>query len=146
MKTVKTTKLTLIATATVAAIIALPAAAHADKSDYQFLAPSGNIACGQFTTTIVDGTKIGVFCDIRSYTWSECGGHGQRFVLSQEIAGAFYVCNTNSADPALPTLPYGQMRSVAGPFTCDSEPSGMTCTDSSTGHFFRVSGESYQLG
>jgi len=30
--------------------------------------------------------------------------------------------------------------------TCDSEPSGMTCTDSSTGHFFRISRESYQLG
>ncbi len=30
--------------------------------------------------------------------------------------------------------------------TCDSEPSGMTCTDSGTGHFFRVSRDSYQLG
>jgi len=26
------------------------------------------------------------------------------------------------------------------------EPTGMTCTDSGTGHFFRVSRESYQLG
>jgi hypothetical protein len=37
------------------------------------------------------------------------------------------------------------MQSV-GVITCDSEPAGMTCTDSSTGHFFRVSRESYQLG
>jgi hypothetical protein len=44
----------------------------------------------------------------------------------------------------LPTLSYGQTRS-ADPITCDSEASGMTCTDSSTGHFFRVSRESYQL-
>jgi hypothetical protein len=45
----------------------------------------------------------------------------------------------------MPTLEYGQTRS-AGTITCDSEPSGMTCTDSTAGHFFRVSGESYQLG
>jgi hypothetical protein len=47
--------------------------------------------------------------------------------------------------PGLPILPYGQMRS-AGPITCNSEASGVTCTDRSTGHFFRLSRESYQLG
>ena len=46
---------------------------------------------------------------------------------------------------ALPTLDYGQTRCL-GPITCDSEPTGMTCTDTSTGHFLRVSRESYQLG
>jgi serine/threonine-protein kinase len=35
-------------------------------------------------------------------------------------------------------LDYGQTRSV-GAITCDSEPSGMACTDSSTGHYFRRS-------
>jgi hypothetical protein len=47
--------------------------------------------------------------------------------------------------PGLPTLAYGQTRS-AGPITCDSELAGVTCTDNSTGHFFKVSRESYQLG
>jgi hypothetical protein len=47
--------------------------------------------------------------------------------------------------PGLWTLGYGQSLS-AGAITCDSEPTGMTCTDRSTGHFFRVSRESYQLG
>jgi hypothetical protein len=42
-------------------------------------------------------------------------------------------------------LNYGQTRS-AGAITCDSERPGMTCTDSGTGHFFRLSRESYQLG
>jgi len=42
-------------------------------------------------------------------------------------------------------LNYGQARS-AGTITCDSEPSGMTCTDSSTGHYFRMSRESNELG
>jgi hypothetical protein len=45
----------------------------------------------------------------------------------------------------MPTLDYGQMRSV-GAITCASEPSGVKCTDSSTGHFFRLSRESYELG
>jgi hypothetical protein len=41
-----------------------------------------------------------------------------------------------------PALAYGQTRSL-GALTCDSEPSGMTCTDGSTGHFFRISRDSY---
>ena len=44
-----------------------------------------------------------------------------------------------------PTLAYGQTQS-AGSITCDSEPSGATCTDASTGHFFWVSHDSYQVG
>ncbi len=47
--------------------------------------------------------------------------------------------------PGIPNLDYGQTRS-AGVITCDSEPSGMTCTNTTTGHFFTVSRESYQLG
>jgi hypothetical protein len=46
--------------------------------------------------------------------------------------------------PGLQTLDYGQTRSV-GLITCDSEPAAMTCTDNSTGHFFRVSSSSFQL-
>jgi hypothetical protein len=44
----------------------------------------------------------------------------------------------------MPTIDYGQTRS-AGQFACDSEPSGITCTDDSTGHFFGISRESDQL-
>jgi hypothetical protein len=42
-------------------------------------------------------------------------------------------------------LGYGQTRSL-GAITCDSETSGITCTDTSSGQFFRVSRDSYQLG
>jgi hypothetical protein len=45
----------------------------------------------------------------------------------------------------LAVLGYGQTRSL-GSITCDSEPADMTCTDSSTGHFFRVSQQSFQIG
>jgi hypothetical protein len=34
----------------------------------------------------------------------------------------------------------------AGAIACRSEQSAMKCTDTSTGHFFRVSRESYELG
>jgi hypothetical protein len=44
-----------------------------------------------------------------------------------------------------PTLDYGQTRSL-GSITCDSEPSGLTCTDTGSGHFFRLSRESYDVG
>jgi hypothetical protein len=50
-----------------------------------------------------------------------------------------------SGDYAPAPLDYGQKRSI-GAITCGSEPSGMTCTDASTGHFFRMSSESYDLG
>ncbi|WP_422227806.1 hypothetical protein [Mycobacterium sp.] len=33
-----------------------------------------------------------------------------------------------------------------GAITCSSEQSAMKCTDVTTGHFFRVSQESYELG
>jgi hypothetical protein len=46
---------------------------------------------------------------------------------------------------ATSALDYGQTRSI-GVMTCDSEPSGVTCTDNSSGYYFRVSHESYQLG
>jgi hypothetical protein len=47
--------------------------------------------------------------------------------------------------PVNETLAYGQARTF-GSITCDSESSGMTCTDSSTGHYFRISRDTYELG
>jgi hypothetical protein len=47
--------------------------------------------------------------------------------------------------PAKPTLDYGQTRNLDA-ITCGSEPIGITCTDSSTGHYFRISRESYDAG
>jgi hypothetical protein len=43
------------------------------------------------------------------------------------------------------TLGYGQTV-FAGTITCDSEPTGVKCTDTSTGHYFRLARESYELG
>jgi hypothetical protein len=48
-------------------------------------------------------------------------------------------------DPNGGTLGYGDTH-TAGQITCGSEPSGVTGTNSSTGHFFGISRESYELG
>jgi hypothetical protein len=43
------------------------------------------------------------------------------------------------------TLAYGQTKS-AGVMSSDGEQSGVTCTDSSTGHYFHVSRDVLELG
>jgi hypothetical protein len=142
------TKLSVIAAATIAATIALPATAHAGVPP-SFQTPSGNIMCW-----IADDTAA---CRIVDYTHpaqqrpSDCSSAEwpSTFWLSQgkpasvdcsdDPPGTYHGMRTSV------TLDYGQTKSV-GLMTCASEPSGVTCTDASTGHFFRVSRDSYELG
>jgi hypothetical protein len=150
MNTSKITKLALIASATVAATIALPATAHADFGSFQpFQSPSGNIYC--LIGMHGDGASS-ADCQVQQHTYAvppsgDChlGGWGSEFSLDQGKPVELVCQGGVLTVPPMPTLDYGQTRSV-GVITCDSEPAGMTCTDSSTGHFFRVSQESYQLG
>lgn len=148
MTTISRTKLTLTAMATAAVAIALPATANAGVPP-SFQTPSGNISCW-----IADNAAT---CSIDDYTY----GERQRpancspaewpngFWLSE---GKPATVDCNSYPPGThhglrtnTTLDYGQTKSV-GVMTCTSEPSGVTCTDTSTGHFFRVSRDSYELG
>ena len=43
------------------------------------------------------------------------------------------------------TLEYGQLQTI-GSIRCDSQPTGITCLDTNTWHFFSVSRQTYQLG
>jgi hypothetical protein len=152
MNTREITTLAAIATATVAATIALPAAARADITMNDFQSPSGDIVCEISTGSDRTG---GVFCDIGAYGpppyRPDCPqGWGVRFGLNQDNAPVSQ-CQEDTIIPGsrpsnrgLATLAYGKTAS-AGTITCDSEPTGIRCTDASTGHFFRVSQESYQL-
>jgi hypothetical protein len=145
--TIKITQFALIATATVAATIALPAPAHSSGG---FASPSGDIARDVFTRD--DGANFAT-CDIRDHTYAappkpascQLGGWGDRVNMVQGSAPGFSCHGDTNVVPGLATLRYGQTRS-AGPMTCDSEPSGVTCTDTSTGHYFRISRQSYELG
>jgi hypothetical protein len=145
-----TVKITLMAAASVAAMtIGPPRIAHAETA-YWFVSPSGNIGC-----MMGDVLNGGVMCDIKQYTYPRppdphnCTGHvnwGNRFSLNPGQAPDMPCHGDTVFAPELDrTLNYGQKQSL-GPIACDSEQTGMTCTDTSTGHYFRVSSDSYQLG
>lgn len=153
MNTRKITTLAAIATASIAGAISLSSIARADVTRREFQSPSGDIVCELSAGS--DGTGS-VFCDIGTYGpppyRPDCPqGWGVRFGLDQGNAPVSQ-CQEDTIIPGsrpsnrgLATLAYGKTAS-AGTITCDSEPTGITCTDASTGHFFRVSQESYQLG
>lgn len=132
----------------VAIMVVTPAAvAHADDFQ-QFQSPSGNIFCNM---PAFSGMSPEAVCEIVDRTWSppprsqDCVGEwGDRVTLVQGGWPAF-TCHTDTTrDPRLPVLAYGESRSVAN-LTCASAPDGVTCTDTGTGHFFRISRESFEL-
>jgi hypothetical protein len=142
--------------ATAATALHLAAVARADSDEYEFASPTGNIACNM--NMFEDGTGA-AYCEIRDHTWAvseatrgpfgracDLNFGGLEFYLDKGKAPALgcYEGAGNMSRPG-PALGYGQTHSV-GTITCGSEPSGVTCTDSSTGHFFRVSRETYQFG
>jgi hypothetical protein len=150
MKAAEINRLALIAAATVAATIAVPATAHAEITGYLFESPSENIGCTMIDHG--DGTGYAV-CRIHDHTWmapppgGDCHDAGDDVQVHRGDTPCVghWMGQIFEAPRSPPTLDYGQTRSV-GAITCDSEPSGVTCTDASTGHFFRVSRDSYQLG
>jgi hypothetical protein len=151
LSTGKITKLALIAAATAVATMAVPATARADDSNAQFFqSPSGNIHC--FVGMGKDNAYA--VCTIQHSTYAAPPGQCEsavgliwpQFELIQGDSPQNLSCVVGERNPPTwPTLDYGQTRSLDS-IGCDSEPPGVTCTDSSTGHFFRVSRESYQLG
>lgn len=133
----------------VAAIVALPATAYASPAPHKFITPSGNIWC--LVSDGVDGTN-GVVCEIREHTYTpppkptDCPlAWGDRVSLEPGSAPEVHCHGDTIFEPGTPTLPYGQARS-AGPIRCESQPTGVTCTEATTGHFFRISRESLDLG
>ena len=154
-------KFQTIAALSIASAAALPLAAVANAcggggdfpQDHDFTTPSGNIICSVYADS------SGVNCEIREHIWaapaSTIGPYGRPCDL--DFGGLeFYVSQAKPASlgcyegvskfsaPQVPTLDYDQAYSH-GAITCDSRLSGVTCTDTSTGHFFRVSRESYDL-
>jgi hypothetical protein len=158
MKTMKTTRIALLATAMGVATIGLAATAHADPTQYEnFLSPSGNINCSIMLEPPFDANGVHytgnntVQCELSDYTWQlpqDCPSKvvGVAF-RSDDTAPPVAGCwkYPNQLPLPWPTLNYGQTRSL-GVISCDSEPAGIKCTNSNTGHFFRVSRDSYDVG
>jgi hypothetical protein len=147
------TKLALIATATVAATIGLAGTAQADD-EIDFRSPSGDILCAMSRWHDINDQahygKGAVACQVSNHTYPQpplpdCPVAGREYDLDQGTPASLGCQGGVIVDPPPPTLAYGQTRSV-GTITCDVEPPGVTCTDSSTGHFLRLSRDSYQLG
>lgn len=126
-----------------------PATAHAEFAG-DFTSPGGDVYCQM--SVYDDGTGA-VACEGGGpYAASkpECASHsawGDRFYLKQGEAAVAQCHNDTirSNQPLAPVLDYGQTQSV-NTITCDSRPSGITCTDVSTGHFITLSAESNSLG
>ena len=138
------------AAATVAVAATAAGAATADaESAYQ--TPSGNIVCTM--GTYQDGRGF-VACEVADHTWAApprpAGCHlnwGSRFRLEQGSPVGFDCYGQPLVPPGAPTetIDDGHSQS-AGTITCDSAPTAISCTDSGTGHYFRVSRDSYMLG
>jgi hypothetical protein len=107
-----------------------------------FTSPSGNIGC------YID--KSTVRCDIDKRSWqppkapSSCQlDYGQGISLDAGGAPAF-VCAGDTALGGGKPLAYGQSIG-AGLLRCESEESGMSCTDAESGRGFTISQESYSF-
>jgi hypothetical protein len=108
-----------------------------------FRSPSGNISCAVFASD--------VRCDVVEHKWvappasPDCRlNWGSRFKLEQGGASVFDCYAQELPAPDL-ILGYGQSRTF-GSIICDNESTGMTCTDGSAGHYFRISRENYEIG
>ena len=140
-----------VSIAAAATTTGITASAHADNGSQQFQSPSGNITCDLIYYP--PGPSVGeggnsVQCDIGDHTWvapqPTPPQHHDAIIFRRDASPQ--VINPPGPFGAYgPTLDYGQTRS-AGAITCDSEPSGITCRDSSSDHFFFVSRDPYQLG
>lgn len=140
------------------AISTIPATAHADENRVMFMTPSENIRCamdrnGETTYVACQLGDIdyvvppGMAHDADGKPCPSYTGSGNDVMLEQGKPG-YVRCSFAAIGGGVSdwiTLAYGDSASF-GAITCASESSALTCTDTSTGHFFRVSRESYEVG
>jgi hypothetical protein len=133
--------------------IGLAPTAQANPFSEQFQSPSGDISCQLVNTPPTDKLGFGknfVQCDIVNQSWvpprpppaGRAGATSTVVLVRGQMPIVGYSPGTlAAADPVNYDKPLS-----AGAILCNSEQSAVRCTDTSTGHFFRVSSESYELG
>jgi hypothetical protein len=143
-----------VCTAIAAATIGSAGSAQANPYSEQFQSPSGDISCNLVNYPPTDKLGFGknfVQCDIVNQSWvppqpppPDRPDATSTFLLirGQAPIVGYSPGTVGDGSPMLDSAqaPY------AGAIGCRSEQSAMKCTDTSTGHFFRVSRESYELG
>jgi hypothetical protein len=136
------------------ATIGLAGTSNASPFAVQFQSPSGDISCNLVNHPPDDQhsfAKNFVQCDIDNHSWvpprpppPDRPDATSTFLLvrgQRPIVGY----SPGTVGDGAPMLDSAQAPH-AGAIACRSEQSAMKCTDTSTGHFFRVSQESYELG
>ena len=137
-----------------AAAIGSAGSAQANPYSEQFQSPSGDISCNLVNYPPNDThsfRKNFVQCDIANHSWvppqppppGRPDATSTFLLIRGQVPIVGYSPGTvGDGSPMLDSAqaPY------AGAIACRSEQSAMKCTDTSTGHFFRVSRESYELG
>jgi len=142
-----------VCTAIAAATIASSPTSHAVFAE-QFQSPSGDISCNLVNYPPLDTHSLAknfVQCDIADHSWAapqpsppgRADATSTFILMRGQLPIVAYRPGTFAA--VGPMLDDAQAGS-AGAITCSSEQSTIRCTDVSTGHFFRVSRESYELG
>jgi hypothetical protein len=143
-----------LCTATAAATIGLAVTAHAGPFSVEFQSPSGDISCNLVNYPPGDQhsfRKNFVQCDIANHSWvppqpppPDRPDATSTFLL---IRGQMPIVgySPGTVGDGSPMLDSAQVPH-AGAIGCRSVQSAVKCTDTSTGHFFRVSQESYELG
>lgn len=133
-------RLTAAAVLATAAMTGAPAAA---ADSIWFASPSGDISC-----MVTDDL---LRCDIRDRDWSppprpaDCPNftnHGQGISIHPTGPANFECAGDTTFGGGTP-LPYGQFQAGGG-MSCNSEPSGMRCSNSD-GHGFTLSRQAYTL-
>jgi hypothetical protein len=107
-----------------------------DVHSYEmFESETGNIACALSDT--------GARCDIAQKSWSpppkpsDCDLDWGMSLSVEDGPGQFVCAGDTVRSMSAPVLEYGD-RAVVGSFACDSASTGVTCTNTETGHGFMV--------
>jgi hypothetical protein len=136
-----------------AATIGLAGNAHATPFSVQFQSPSGDITCTMVNAPPGDThsfAKNFAQCDIVNQSWvpPEPPPQGRADATASLVLtrGQLPIVGYSPGDLAATEPVHYDQPISAGAITCDADQSAVTCTDISTGHFFRVSRESYELG
>jgi hypothetical protein len=146
--------ITGVCAAIAAATIGFAPSSHADPFSEQFQSPSGDISCNLVNFPPTDKLGVGknfVQCDVANHSWvapqppppGRANATSTFLLVRGQAPIVGYSPGTvGDAGPMLDAAqtPHG------GAIACSTEQSAIKCTDTSTGHFFRVSPESYELG
>ena len=143
-----------VCTAIAAATIGSAGSAQANPYSEQFQSPSGDISCNLVNYPPTDKLGFGknfVQCDIADHSWvppqppppDRPDATSTFLLIRGQVPIVGY--SPGTVGDGSPMLDSGQAP-YAGAIACRSEQSAVKCTDTSTGHFFRVSPESYELG